>query len=147
MRMLKPWLLHALDQIAEQGTRDAADRALGGCDFLLKPLARRRLVQALHAAEQACGRDEDAHVARVAALSVAHIDADANLDDLAAVSAEYERKLGRSRKPRSGPWLSGGLLLGGFVAALAALTIRHVTRPFTPRESPVGALFASGLEP
>ncbi len=145
--MLKAWLLYSLDQVAQQDTRDAADRALAGCDFLLKPLARRRLVQALHAAEQACGRDEDAHVARVAALSVARAETEANLDDLEAVRADYERKLRPAKKPRTGPWLSGSLLLSGVLALSAVLTIRHVTRPFTPRESPVGALFASGLEP
>lgn len=142
--MLKTLEQLALRRAAEASSSIAAEEALAPFDPLLRWLVRRRVSRLVRRAELECPSSEPAHTFRLAALLGGGKEVEAPEDEQAVFEAF--RELGEPDKAvRRGPWLSMAavVLLAGCV--VAGFGWRQATRPFSPRETPVGALLGDRL--
>lgn len=148
--MTRRLLLHALAVGVRAGTIEATLHALRGYDPWLAARARRRLRALLRHAGTLTSVQEPPHLLRLAYLLARQGYPSAELDDVAAITAEQERAVAGdakagSRPPRRGAWLTGAAL-GLLVLAIAAVPVaRWWTRPFDPRQLPAGAVLAGPL--
>ena len=138
--MIRNWVLYALFRVAEQGAREEGIRALKGCDPLVKPWAKQRLVVSLRRAESESGSDDAAHLARLASYLVVGETYEASFDDMAGLKKEYEARFGKPEKPKTGPRLLVGSTTLLLLVAMGATVLHFQFRAFEPSQMKVGAL-------
>ncbi|MEZ4222708.1 MAG: hypothetical protein R3B13_17330 [Polyangiaceae bacterium] len=87
-------------------------------------------------------QQDEVHQMRVAYFDLAGKEIDADLDDVAAVAAEYASASQTQRAPRTGPWLT--LLLSALtvIVAIASVGSWLWLRPFDPAKTAAGRVFA-----
>ena len=101
--------------------------------------------RALDGARMLTNVQDPVHQLRLAWLSVAGVALQSDFDDVSAVAAEQAAAAQAVRAPRRGPWLTLGALAMVVVTVVGGLGTWWLTRPFDPRVTPAGRVFAKAV--
>ena len=138
-------VLHALAIAEESGNVDVAATELRRLDPLLRILARRRLSSLLREAERLSFVRETRHELRLAFLLGAVGSPASNFDDVEGLQREFEEQRASLKKAGSKRWFTPVVVATMAACLVATFVYRRLQVPFTPLDTPTGALLGPQL--